>query len=333
MRAKRLILPALVLVMALLGAACGDDDTPTIEGGAGDVPTFEAGTTMALLQEEGKIVVGTKYDQPGLGQINPVTDEVEGFDVEVAKLIAVGIFGGTVEELGDKIEFVEATTPNRELFIENGTVDIVVATYTINDARKQRIDFAGPYYVAVQDILVRADNTDITGVGDLAGKRVCSVLNSTSANNIKEQAPQAELTELETYSLCKDGLLDGRYDAVSTDNVILYGFVAEDPDSLKVVGNPFSEEPYGIGLTRGDDEFRDFLNDRLEEIFASSEWSEAFEATLGQIGVPTPEPPDVDRYPSAGPTTTSAAGDTTTTATGDETTTTTAGDTTTTTAG
>jgi glutamate transport system substrate-binding protein len=281
---------------------------------------------MAALQQKGKIVVGTKFDQPGLGQKNPVTGDVEGFDVEIAKLIAVGIFGGDVADLGDKIEFVESTTPNRELFIENGTADIVVATYTINDARKQRIDFAGPYYVAGQDIMVKADNTDITGVDTLAGKKVCSVLNSTPAMRIKEKAPEAELTELETYSICKDGLLDGRYDAVSTDNSILLGFVAANPTALKLVGNRFSDEPYGIGLKRGDDAFRTFINDRLEEIYASGDWAKAFESTLGKLGVKTPTPPAVNRYTSAGPATTStapAAEATTTTAPAAATTTTT----------
>ena len=330
MRRQRLLFPVLLLTVALMGAACGSDDSPTVEGGGTTdstaQPRFAAGTTMAALAAKGKIVVGTKFDQPGLGQKNPTNNKVEGFDVEIAKLIAAEIFGVDADDLGDKIEFKESTTPNRELFIENGTVDIVVATYTINDARKQRIDFAGPYYVAGQDIMVKADNTDIKGVDTLAGKKVCSVLNSTPAMRIKEKAPEAELTELETYSLCKDGLLDGRYDAVSTDNSILLGFVDKDPTALKLVGNRFSDEPYGVGLDRGDDAFRTFINDRLEAIYANGDWVKAFEATLGKLGVPTPTPPPVNRYTSAGPapaptTTTVAAAATTTSAPAETTTT------------
>lgn len=316
MRQRRWFIPAIVLVVGVLGAACSSsDDSPTVSG-SGDQPTFPAGSPMAEIQQKGKLVVGVKFDQPGLGAKNPVTGQVEGFDVEIGKLIGAGIFGGEPSALGSKIEFKEATTPNRELFIENGNVDIVVATYTINDARKQRIDFAGPYYVARQDIMVKSDNNAITGVGDLAGKKVCSVLNSTPAKRIKEQAPQAQLTELETYSACKDGLLDGRYDAVSTDNVILYGFVSADPTHLKVVGNPFSDEPYGIGLERGQDVFREFVNKTLEDSYADGKWKAAFESTLGKLGVPTPTPPPVDRYSSAGPTTTGAPGVTTTVALG-----------------
>jgi glutamate transport system substrate-binding protein len=314
MRHRRWFVPVVVLVVGLLGAACSSSgDSPTVSG-KGNQPEFPAGSTMAELQQKGKIVVGTKFDQPGLGAKNPVTGQVEGFDVEIAKLIAAGIFGVAPSELGNKIEFKEATTPNRELFIENGNVDIVVATYTINDARKQRIDFAGPYYIAGQDIMVKTDNNTIKGVGDLAGKKVCSVLNSTPAKRIKEQAPQAQLTELETYSACKDGLLDGRYDAVSTDNSILLGFIAADPTHLKLVGNQFSQEPYGIGLQRGDDAFREFINTTLEKSYIDGSWKTAFEATLGKLGVPTPTPPPVDRYTSAGPTTTGAPGATTTAA-------------------
>jgi glutamate transport system substrate-binding protein len=141
------------------------------------------------------------------------------------------------------------------------------------------------------------------------------VRNSTPAGRIRERAPQATLVEYDTYSQCKDDLLNGRVDAVSTDNSILLGFVAADPNNLKIVGKKFSDEPYGIGLKRGDEAFRNFINDRLEEIYENGDWEEAFEATLGQLGVPTPDaPPDVDRYTSAGPapSTTAGTGDSTT---------------------
>ncbi|HEX7276628.1 MAG TPA: glutamate ABC transporter substrate-binding protein [Acidimicrobiales bacterium] len=323
MRKQRWLFPIVLLTVALMGAACGDDDEPTVGGGSTDTtsgaPSFAAGTTMAAIQAKGKIVVGTKFDQPGLGQKNPLTNQVEGFDVEIAKLIAVGIFGGDVADLGSKIEFVETPTPVRETVIEQGTVDMVVATYTINDARKQRIDFGGPYYLAGQDIMVKKDNTAITGVESLVeGVTVCSVRNSTPAGRIKERAPAATLIEYDTYSQCKDDLLNGNVDAVSTDNSILLGFVAASPNDLKIVGKKFSDEPYGIGLKRGDDAFRTFVNDTLEEIYAGGEWKAAFEATLGELGVPTPDaPPAVNRYTSAGPapapTTTVAEATTTTT--------------------
>lgn len=291
----------LLLTLTMVAAACGDGDDSeetqdTPDTTAQPAPQFAAGTTMAALQQKGKIIVGTKFDQPGLGQKNPTTNKVDGFDVEIAKLIAVGIFGGSVENIESKIEFVESTTPNRELFIENGTADIIVATYTINDARKQRIDFAGPYYVAGQDILVKTNDSSIRGVNDLAGKNVCSVRNSTPAANLERVAPQAQLTLFDQYSDCVSALRDGRVQAVSTDNSILLGFVSASPTEFKIVGNKFTDEPYGIGLKKGDAAFRTFVNDRLEQIYRDGSWARAFTATLGRLGIPTPTPPNVDRY-------------------------------------
>jgi len=316
MKKQRWLIPIVLLTVALMGAACGSDDEPTVGGSTDSTtakPAFAAGTTMAALQAKGKIVVGTKFDQPGLGQKNPLTGDVEGFDPEIAKIIAAGIFGGSPADAGDKIEFKETTSPNRELFIENGTVDIVAATYTINDARKQRIDFAGPYYVAHQDIMVKADDTSINSVADLAGKRVCSVRNSTPAGRIRTMVPDATLQEFDTYTLCKEELLNGRTDAVTTDDAILLGFASENPTALKVVGNQFSTEPYGIGLKRGDEAFRTFINDLLEQSYSNGQWKAAFDETLGKSGNEAPTPPPVDRYTSAGPATTVAGGATTTT--------------------
>jgi glutamate transport system substrate-binding protein len=292
---------AILVTMALVAVGCGDgDDEPTVSGGQTNTtlatPTFPAGSTMANLQSKGKVVIGVKYDQPGLGQLNPKTNKVEGFDVEIAKLIAVAIYGGNASNIDSKIEFRESTTPNREAFIENGTVDIVVATYTINDARKQRIDFAGPYYIAGQDIMVKRDDNSIRGVADLAGKKTCSVRNSTPAKNIQERVPTADLTLFDQYSDCVQALRDGRVQSVTTDNSILLGFVAASPNEFKIVGNKFTDEPYGIGLKRGDTAFRNFINDRLDAIYASGEWANAFTATLGKLGIPTPAPPKVDRY-------------------------------------
>ncbi|HEX2038694.1 MAG TPA: glutamate ABC transporter substrate-binding protein [Acidimicrobiales bacterium] len=318
MSKRRWWLVALLSVVALLGAACGSDD----DGGAVSddeetttttaKPNFAAGTTMAALQGKGKIRVGTKFDQPGFGLKNPTSGEVEGFDVEIAKLVAQAIYGGSLDGIDANIEFVEAVSKNREPFIQDGTVDIVVATYTINDTRKQVVDFAGPYFVAEQDIMVKSDDTSIKSVTDLNGKKVCTVKGSTSEKNVRAQAPRADVVLFDTYSLCAEALGDGRVVAVTTDNTILQGLVKASSNAYKLVDAPFSEEPYGIGLKKGDDAFRDFLNDTLEKIFENGEWGKAFDRTLGKdgLGLKTPETPEVDRYTSAG------AGGTTTTAGG-----------------
>jgi glutamate transport system substrate-binding protein len=253
---------------------------------------FEAGTTMAELNEAGAITIGTKYDQPGFGLLNP-SGTPEGFDVEIGKIIAAKL--GIPE---DGIKYVETVSANREPFIQNGQADIVVATYTINDKRKEVVDFAGPYYVAGQDIMVAAGNPlGIAGPEDLAGKNVCSVEGSTPAENIRTKYPEATLTLFDVYSKCADALTNGQVDAVTTDNVILTGLVAGNPDGFELVGNPFTEEPYGIGLAKGDQAFRDFINDTLEESFEDGSWADAWDATAGAIsGTEAPEPPTVDRY-------------------------------------
>ena len=163
----RLAMALVALTMVAVG--CGDDKSTTTTPSAttptaATKPTFAAGTTMATIQSKGKLVVGTKFDQPLFGLKNPTNGQVEGFDVEIAKIVARAIFGS---DITNKVEYQEATSKVREDVIKDGKVDIVVATYTINDARKQVVDFAGPYYVAGQDILVKKANTTITGVDSL----------------------------------------------------------------------------------------------------------------------------------------------------------------------
>ena len=299
---------ALVLSLSLLTAACGGDDgdteTQDTEPSTEDTTetTYAAGSTMAELQAAGTIKVGVKFDQPGFGLKNPTTGDVEGFDIEIAELL--------MEPLGVDIEFVESVSKNREPFLQDGTVQLVVATYTINDARKQVIDFAGPYFVAEQDIMVKADEEDIDSVEDLNGKNVCTVKGSTSATNLTAAAPTANVTLFDTYSQCAEAMTDGRVEAVTTDNTILAGLVQASDGAFKLLEAPFSDEPYGIGLSKGDDDFRDYLNDRLEEIFENGDWADAFASTLGAIGLDTPEPPELDRYtetPPAPTTTTTVA--------------------------
>jgi glutamate transport system substrate-binding protein len=286
---------AMALAVILAAGACGSDKKKT-ETSSASAPKFPAGSTMANIQARGKLNVGTKFDQPGFGLKNPTTGQVEGFDVEIAKLMAVGIFGGTPESVASKINFTEAVSAVRETVLENGTDDIVVATYTINDARKARVSFAGPYYIAHQDIMVKKDDNSIKSVNDLNGKKVCTVAGSTSEKNVKAKAPGVVLTLLPTYSECAELLTDGRVVAETTDAPILAGLVQRSNGTFKLVNAPFSDEPYGIGLKRDDQAFRDFLNDRLEEIYQSGEWAGAFKATLGTLGLPTPEPPAVVRY-------------------------------------
>ena len=289
---RRLFLSGTVGAAAALGlAACGGGGDEEPEVAEVDTADFPEGSTMAKLADAGKITIGTKFDQPLFGQAGPDGEPV-GFDVEIGKILA-----GALGIDADGIEWTETVSANREPFIENGQVDIVVATYTINDTRKEVVDFAGPYYVAGQALMVLVDNEDITGEDSLAGKKVASVEGSTPAQYILDNHPDAELVHFDTYSNCVTALINGQVDAVTTDNVILAGFVESDPDNLKLVndGETFTDEPYGVGLAKGDDDFRAFLNDTLEAAYEDGSWAKAWEDTAGVV-LPTPDPPAVDRY-------------------------------------
>jgi glutamate transport system substrate-binding protein len=237
------------------------------------------------------IVVGTKFDQPGLGLRNP-DGSMSGFDVDVAKFVA--------KELGyteDQIEWKESPSGQRENLIANDQVSYIVATYSITDARKEKVDFAGPYLITGQSLLVRADTTDITGAESLANnKKLCSVSGSTPAQRIKDKYPGVQLQQYDTYSACVEALKNGAIDAVTTDEVILAGYAAQSPGVFKVVGKPFSEEKYGIGLKKGDTDMRTKINDALAKMEKDGAWKAAFEKNLGPAGIPTPPPPPLDRY-------------------------------------
>src|SRR4051812_1364126 len=297
MRKSRILrIVAAAAAVGMFAAACGSDkksDTSKTEAPKGP-PKFDSGSAMEALQQKGKIVVGTKFDQPLFGLKNPTTGKVEGFDVEIANLIAKGIYGDNID---GKVEFVEAVSKNREPFIQEGKVDIVVATYTINDARKQVVSFAGPYFVAHQDIMVKKDDDSIKSVTDLNGKKVCSAQGSTSIKNIQAKAPSADISiTFDTYSKCAEALGDGRVQAVSTDNTILAGLVKDSGDKFKLVNAPFTDEPYGVGMKKDANELRGFVNDRLAAIVSDGSWKTAFENTLGTVGLETPTPPPLDRY-------------------------------------
>ena len=290
-------------VLTLMLTACGQSGSPgsTASGASGSsaaaAPTYPvaanvslAGSpTFAKAKAAGKLVVGVKFDQPGLGQLRAGQSVPVGFDVEIATMLAANLGFSPAQ-----IKFTETVSANREPFLQNGTVDLVVATYTINDKRKQVVDFAGPYYVAGQDLLVAKNNTTITGPASLAGKKVCSVNGSTPAGRIKDSYPAAELVTFDTYSKCVEQLSNGAVDAVTTDDAILRGYAAAQPDAFKVVGAPFSKEPYGIGLPKGDTALRTFLNTSLKADQDSGQWAAAFKQTLGPLNGITAPP--VDQY-------------------------------------
>ena len=280
---------AACLLLALSLAACGDDDDGGAEVEVADQPEFASGTTMAKLSEAGKVTIGVKYDQPGIGFLEPGADEPSGFDIEVAKIVAaeLGIAPGD-------ITWKETVSDNREPFLQNGTVDLVFASYSITDERRGVVGQAGPYYVTGQQLLVRTEDAEkITGPNELDGVKVCSVTGSTSIETVTKEY-DARPVPFDTYSDCVTQLQNGSVDAVTTDGAILLGYAAQAPEELKVVGEAFSEERYGVGFKKDDAEMCDFLTETLQTAMDNGEWAKAFEATLGQSGVETPEPPKLD---------------------------------------
>jgi glutamate transport system substrate-binding protein len=264
-------------VIALALSACGSSTGTAAK--VADKPSFEAGTTMARIAAAGKIKVGTKYDQPGFG-LKGLDGKLSGFDVEVAKIIA-GAMGLTA----DDIEWVESPSKVREEVIEKNNVDLVAATYTINDKRKERITFAGPYYVAGQQLMVKSDNTKITGPADLKAnpdQKVCSVTGSTPAEQIKTYlASPDQLVLFDVYDKCADALRTNQVQVVTTDNVILLGFVAKSDKAFKLVGEQFTKEPYGIGIKKADVKFCEFINTTLKNNAAA--YTKAWADTAGKV--------------------------------------------------
>jgi glutamate transport system substrate-binding protein len=254
-------------------------------GGDGESGSGGSGAKGIVGKAEGqkKLVIGVKADQPGLGL--QTGSQYEGFDVEIGKIIAKGL---GVEESG--IEWKTTVSANREPFIQQGTVDLVVATYTINDERKQKINFAGPYFIAGQDLLVKADST-ITGPEQLEGKKVCSVSGSTPAKRIQTEFPKAQLQQFDSYSKCLPLLENGQVDAVTTDDIILAGYAAQSQyaGKFKVVGKTFSEEPYGIGLKKDDKTGCEKVNEILKAAASDGSYKAAWDKTLGSSGKAAPE--------------------------------------------
>lgn len=256
-------LAALTAAAALALTACGDD--------AADPGTGDGG--------EGTLRIGTKYDQPGLGLDEGGT--MSGFDVDVAKAVA--------EKLGyseDQIEWSESPTPQRESMLETGQVDMIFATYSITDTRKEKVQFAGPYLVAGQDLLVKADDDSITGPQDLEGKLLCSVSGSTPAERVAEDYPGVQLQEYDTYSSCVEALRQGNIDAMTTDATILLGYSAQAPGQFKVLemerdGEPFTNEYYGVGLAKDDAEGTEAINAALDELHDSGEFDTLVQQNLG----------------------------------------------------
>jgi glutamate transport system substrate-binding protein len=277
--------------LALSLAACGDAGEDTegadVEVAENAADEFDDGTRMKELAEAGSVKIGVKYDQPGLGFKDAASDIPTGFDVEMAKVLAASL---GIDPNSD-VEWIETISDNREPFLQDGTVDLVLASYSITDERRQVVGQAGPYLVTGQQLLVTEDS-DVESVDDLQGQEVCSVTGSTSLDNVEAEGMKP--VGFDTYSECVEKVLDGTVQAMSTDGTILAGYAAQNEGELKVVGEEFSEERIGVGYSQDYPEMCQWIVDTITAAHEDGTYEEAFEATLGPSGVEVPELPEMD---------------------------------------
>jgi glutamate transport system substrate-binding protein len=305
LRTSAVVLAAAALAVALTG--CGKEGTPSAGGsgggGAPDActssgvkftpasPSIPGSPTFDKIKSAGVVKVGVKADQPNLGY-KDASGKRCGFDIEIAQMVAAGL---GVDP--SKIQYSEIPSANRESAIKGGQIDYYVGTYSITDKRKNDVSFAGPYFVAGQDLLVRKDETAITGKDTLKGKKVCSATGSTPIQRVREEGltEPANIVEFKTYSECVSQLMDKKVDTVTTDDAILKGFAAQNPSALKVVGKPFSIEKYGIGLPHDDKRLRTAVNLILAKSFTDGTWRKIYDGTLGKSGS-SAQPPKLEQY-------------------------------------
>ncbi|MDT0158594.1 glutamate ABC transporter substrate-binding protein [Microbacterium sp. ARD32] len=247
--------------------------------------SLDGSPTFDKMKKADGVTVGVKEDQPGLGYLDPTTNERSGFDVDIARWIAASL--GFDEK---QITYKPIASANREQAIKNGDVDYYVGTYSITDKRKQDIDFAGPYFVTGQGLLVRKDSgiDDVEDLSAFNGKTVCSATGSTPIQNIKANYPEIKTKEYDIYSGCVEDLLSGSVDAVTTDQAILIGYAAQHPDDLKIVGGLFTEERYGVGLPKGDTVLKDHINKLFTD--GHDVWQKIFDKNLGKSGIKVDQP-------------------------------------------
>jgi glutamate transport system substrate-binding protein len=264
---------SVLLAAALVAAACGS-------GGSSDTVIGKASS--------GHLTIAIAEDQPG-SSLKGLNGDYSGFDIDVAQFVA--------KELGvdpSGITWRSTVSADRETVLENGSADMVVETYSITDKRKQVISFAGPYFVAGQDLLVRMGDTSITGPESLNGKRLCSVAGTTSAQEVKDKfAQQTKLVEYAHFSECITALLARIVDAVTTDDLILAGYAAQNPELLQVVGKTFTQERYGIGVKKGDTASVSKIDDALTKMISTGAWQSSLQHNFGGTGYKIPSPPQI----------------------------------------
>ncbi|MDZ5622118.1 glutamate ABC transporter substrate-binding protein [Nocardioides bizhenqiangii] len=293
MRRMKLGMTAVAVLLAGTLVACGDagdddDDSPEVAAEEDCDDKFEEGSRMADLADAGEIAIGNRVDQPGLGQQDTPDSVPVGFDIDMAKLLIADL---CIDPESDSVTWTEATSEQRETFLQDGVVDLVAASYSITDERRALVGQAGPYMITGQQVLVPADS-DVESIADLEGQEVCAQEGSTSLENI--EAEGAVGVPSASYAQCAEDVVNGTVPAMSTDGSILRGLAQQYEGDVKIVGPEFSEERIGIGYSKDYPEMCEWINDVLTEAFEDGTWEESFNAHLASEDEEAPEPPTLD---------------------------------------
>jgi len=257
---------------------------------AQDRPAFEPGTTMARIQEAGKLRVGTRFDIPAVALRNPITGEMEGFDIEVARGIARRL--GLTE---DQIEYTEVISANRESALSQGLVDINVSGYVVTPKRREAVGQAGPYVDVHSRLFVHQDNIDkYTTIESIKGMRICSTPTGTPVAIIERLG--ATLVPIDDLNVCKQHVVNKVVDGNIANDLNTMGFVNQYDGLVVAKTPPLSDEGWGVGLKKDDEPFCRFIIDALKDMKASGEYKTNFENAFGSLGLPYQEAPDPDDH-------------------------------------
>lgn len=286
-RSKVKAIGSVLAIAALLLSGCS-------KSGGSAANSFPADSTMAKIAAKGKVTIGVAFDSALFSVKNPTTGQVEGIDTDFARLVAEKLTGSA-----DNLELVETSGENRIPFIKSGKVDMVIRTFTITPERALQIDFAGPYYLLGQDMMVRADYTKVTKVDDLNDPtiKVCDGTGTVSSANIRLTSPNAKITEVDDPNLCVEGVKDGRFDVYVDDDSYMGGIVAQAPDKIKLVGAPFTKEALGWGIKKDDTVFKTWLNELLQTSIDDGTWEKFYDANIGSVLGTKPQIPTVGVLP------------------------------------
>lgn len=243
-----------------------------------------SGAELDAIKARGRLIVGLDPGSNLFSFRDPITGTLAGFDVDIAKEIARDLLGNP-----DAIEYRILGSADRERALQERTVDVVVKTMTITCERRQRVTFSTPYLEAHQRVLTVRDS-GITGLADLAGKRVCVVRGTTSLDRIRREQPAASILTVPSWADCLVVLQQRQVDAVSTDDAVLAGLAVQDP-LTEVVGPNLSNEQYGIGISQGSDNLVRFVNGVLERIRTDGTWNRLYQRWLAAaLGAAVPPP-------------------------------------------